>query len=87
MVTGVYDPKWLNCATDSGKVKALAFTLSRQSPNYTGELSARRYRQIFSVSCGRYGTTLDYDITGRKCSYFYALYPFDWAARNGMKEP
>ena len=33
------------------------------------------------------GVTLDYDMTGRKCSYFYALYPFDWAARNGMKEP
>ncbi|MEO6625277.1 MAG: gamma-glutamylcyclotransferase [Burkholderiaceae bacterium] len=60
MVTGVYDPKWLDCATDSGKVKALAFTLSRSSPNFTGELSDRRYREIFSASCGRYGTTLDY---------------------------
>lgn len=33
------------------------------------------------------GCTLDYDITGRRCAYFYALYPFDWAARNGMAEP
>jgi len=33
------------------------------------------------------GVTLDYDMRGRKCSYFYALYPFDWAARNGIKEP
>jgi ethanolamine utilization protein EutQ (cupin superfamily) len=33
------------------------------------------------------GVTLDYDFTGRRCAYFYALYPFDWAARNGMKEP
>lgn len=64
MVTGVYDPKWLHCATGQGKgqghVRALAFTLSRQSPNYTGELSAAQYRQIFSESCGRYGTTLEY---------------------------
>lgn len=33
------------------------------------------------------GVTLDYDMKGRRCEYFYALYPFDWAARNGMEEP
>ena len=33
------------------------------------------------------GVTLDYDMKGRRCEYFYALYPFDWAARNGMAEP
>src|SRR5687767_1052897 len=33
------------------------------------------------------GTTLDYDMSGRRCAYFYALYPFDWAARNNMEEP
>lgn len=60
MVTGVYDPRWLDCATPAGPVKALAFTLSRSSPNYTGELTAHHYRGIFQRSCGRYGTTLDY---------------------------
>lgn len=33
------------------------------------------------------GSELDYDFRGRRCAYFYALYPFDWAARRGMKEP
>jgi ethanolamine utilization protein EutQ len=33
------------------------------------------------------GVTLDYDTKGRRCAYFYALYPFDWAARNNMQEP
>jgi len=33
------------------------------------------------------GVSLDYDITGRRCAYFYALYPFDWAARRGIAEP
>ena len=33
------------------------------------------------------GSTLDYDVTGRRCAYFYALYPFDWAARHGIAEP
>lgn len=60
MVTGVYDPKWLTCSTPSGPIRALAFTLSRQSPNFSGELTAQRYLQIFEHARGRYGTTLDY---------------------------
>jgi glutathione-specific gamma-glutamylcyclotransferase len=60
MPNPVYDPKWLHCQTERGPVRALAFTLSRRSPNYTGELSAERYREIFALSRGRYGTTLDY---------------------------
>ncbi|HSV51742.1 MAG TPA: gamma-glutamylcyclotransferase [Burkholderiaceae bacterium] len=60
MVTAVYDPRWLHCRTPEGTVQALAFTLSRASPSYTGELSDAQYRQIFSDSCGKYGTTLDY---------------------------
>jgi cation transport protein ChaC len=60
MPTGVYDPKWLRCTTASGPVSALAFTLSRRSPNFTGELSDERYRHIFANAVGRYGSSLDY---------------------------
>jgi glutathione-specific gamma-glutamylcyclotransferase len=60
MPNPVYDPKWLRCQTEQGPVQALAFTLSRRSPNYTGELSAEQYRTIFAQAQGRYGTTLDY---------------------------
>jgi cation transport protein ChaC len=60
MPTGVYDPRWLPCITQDGPVQALAFTLSRRSPNYTGELQAERLRHIFAHARGRYGTTLDY---------------------------
>ena len=60
MMTGVYDPKWLRCATPQGPVQALAFTLSRRSPSYTGELSAAQYRRIFSAASGRFGTTREY---------------------------
>jgi cation transport protein ChaC len=60
MPTGVYDPKWLECRTPHSKVMALAFTLSRHSPNFTGELSDERYRQIFSSATGRYGSSLEY---------------------------
>jgi cation transport protein ChaC len=60
MPTGVYDPRWLGCATPGGPVRALAFTLSRRSPNFTGELSDARYRQIFHSAAGYYGSSLDY---------------------------
>lgn len=60
MVNAVYDPRWLACHTPHGPVQALAFTLSRKSPSHTGVLSEDEYRRIFSASCGRYGTTLDY---------------------------
>ena len=60
MVTGVYDPKFLDCQTTHGPVRALAFTLSRKSPNHTGVLSEADYRRIFATATGIYGTTLDY---------------------------
>ncbi len=60
MPTGVYDPRWLDCVTPHGRVSALAFTLSRHSPNFTGELSEERYRQIFESAVGRYGSSLEY---------------------------
>ena len=60
MAMAVYDPRWLTCHTTHGPVKALAFTLSRKSPNHTGVLSEAEYRRIFQDACGIYGTTLDY---------------------------
>ena len=60
MPNPVYDPKWLPCHTPQGPVKALSFTLSRHSPNFTGRLSDARYREIFAHSRGRYGSTIDY---------------------------
>lgn len=60
MPNGTYDPKWLRCRTAQGDVRALAFTLSRRSPNHTGVLSEDHYREIFSSASGRYGTTREY---------------------------
>jgi cation transport protein ChaC len=60
MMTGVYDPRWLPCHTPQGSVQALAFTLSRKSPNHTGELPDQEYCRIFEQACGKFGTTRDY---------------------------
>ncbi|WP_284615237.1 gamma-glutamylcyclotransferase [Aquabacterium humicola] len=60
MPTGVYDPRWLACQTPGGVLHALAFTLSRRSPNYTGRLDDEQLLHILRHAEGRYGTTLDY---------------------------
>ena len=60
MPNGVYEPRWLNCNTTCGRLRALAFTLSRQSPNWTGPLHEPELLHIFQHASGRYGTTLDY---------------------------
>ncbi len=60
MPNGVYEPRWLTCATPQGPLRALAFTLSRHSPSWTGEISDTDLLHIFSHAKGRYGTTLEY---------------------------
>lgn len=60
MPTGVYDPRWLQARTTSGTVPALAFTLSRRSPNWTGPIDDPQMVHILQHARGRFGTTLDY---------------------------
>jgi glutathione-specific gamma-glutamylcyclotransferase len=64
MPNAVYNPKWLRCQTlhngEKTFVTALAFTLSKSSPDHTGDLPHAAYRQIFAEARGRYGTTRDY---------------------------
>jgi cation transport protein ChaC len=60
MPTGVYDPKWLHGRTAQGRVKALAFTLSRHSPSHTGPLPDALMIDILRTANGRYGSTLAY---------------------------
>lgn len=60
MPNGVYEPRWLRCDTPAGRVRALAFTLSRRSPNWTGPMQDPELLHIFRHASGRYGTTLDY---------------------------
>lgn len=67
MPTGVYSPRWLPCRTPRGSVHALAFTLERNSPNFTGRIDDARMLDILRHSRGRYGSTLDYLLDTAKC--------------------
>ncbi|MCR5883335.1 gamma-glutamylcyclotransferase [Rhizobacter sp. J219] len=60
MPNSVYDPRWLACQTASGTVTALGFTLSRESPNYTGPIDDAHLLRVLRHASGRYGTTLAY---------------------------
>ena len=61
MPSCVYEPRWLRCTTPQGTVQALAFTLSKKSPNFTGNLPPERLRAILrDRQGGRYGHTYDY---------------------------
>jgi cation transport protein ChaC len=60
MPTGVYDPRWLPCVTAGATIDALAFTLSRKSPQHTGRLDDTRLVEILRAARGRYGSTLEY---------------------------
>lgn len=60
MPNSVYDARFLDCRTERGTVRALAFTLSRRSPNYTGVLGDAEMLAILRHARGRYGTTLAY---------------------------
>ncbi|MDQ2927247.1 MAG: gamma-glutamylcyclotransferase [Caldimonas sp.] len=60
MPTGVYDPKWLPCRTPQGPVRALGFTLSRNSPSHTGSLPDETMVEILRTANGRFGSTLSY---------------------------
>jgi glutathione-specific gamma-glutamylcyclotransferase len=60
MPFSVYDPKWLRCQTPQGKVNALAFTLSRRSPQFVGHLPDHALLSILQTAKGNFGSTLDY---------------------------
>ena len=60
MPNSVYDARWLACRTPQGPLRALGFTLSRQSPNYTGTLDDAQMLSILRDASGRYGSTLEY---------------------------
>ena len=60
MPNAVYDPRFLPCRTAQGEVRALAFTLSRQSPNFVATMAEHELLHIFRHARGRFGTTLEY---------------------------
>lgn len=60
MPSGAYTPKWLNCRTERGNVKALTFIMNRNTDAYVPSLPLDRLVSIISSAHGTYGPCLEY---------------------------
>ncbi len=60
MSTGAYLPRWINCATDAGPVRALVFIMNRDNPAYIRALPDAELLAIVRRAAGRYGPCTDY---------------------------
>jgi len=60
MSTGSYLPRWLNCATDDGPVRALVFVMNRASPAYIAALPDEDVLAIVRRASGKYGPCTEY---------------------------
>ena len=55
MSTGAYLPRWINCSTEAGQVRALVFVMNRDNPAYIRALPEPELLAIVRRASGRYG--------------------------------
>ena len=63
MFMGSYDAHWLRVRrldAGGGEVRALAFVVRRDAPNYCGRLPEDEILAVLTRACGVYGSSLDY---------------------------
>lgn len=60
MPSGAYIPRWLSCRTDQGPLRALAFTMNRNTDAYVRDLPKERLINIVRSAHGSYGPCIDY---------------------------
>ncbi|MCB5364528.1 gamma-glutamylcyclotransferase [Pusillimonas sp. CC-YST705] len=60
MASGAYLPRWLNCATQKGRVQALVFVMDRSKPAYAQGLTAQQQAHIVLDAHGKYGPCTEY---------------------------
>ena len=68
MVSGSYSPRWVRieaapCAASQGckeELRALAFVVNREHPNYAGRLPVDVVTRALAAACGHIGSSADY---------------------------
>ena len=60
MVTGVYNPSWLQVDTPEGRVKAAGFVVDTQHPQYASRLNTEEAVPYIRQGVGKGGACLDY---------------------------
>lgn len=62
MPSGAYLPRWLNCRTPAGRVRALTFTMNRATDAYVRNLPPERLVKVVHGAHGINGPCLEYVI-------------------------
>ena len=60
MVVGSYSPRWVELDAEGRRLKALAFVVRRDHPQYAGKLSADEHAKTIATAAGAFGSTADY---------------------------
>lgn len=60
MLTGIYAPRWVPLHTSKGAVRAIAFVVRRDHPQYAGRLDPETAAFYIATAVGENGSCLDY---------------------------
>ncbi|MEZ5729586.1 MAG: gamma-glutamylcyclotransferase [Burkholderiaceae bacterium] len=61
MVTGAYSPRWVDLRSQTGRrLRAIAFVMNRDYPNYAGGLSIEETAQTLASARGELGSCAEY---------------------------
>lgn len=60
MIGGTYMPRWVNAELGDRHVRAIAFTVNRSKPGYTGRMSDEQIIEVAAHAVGHYGSCADY---------------------------
>ena len=60
MLSGAYEPKWLDAKAEGASVRALSFVANRVSTHYAGRLSDDEILRRLATASGIWGSNLDY---------------------------
>lgn len=60
MLSGAYIPRWVRATTPDGPVGAIAFTMNRRHPRYTGRLPEAEICECLAFARGELGSAAEY---------------------------
>jgi cation transport protein ChaC len=60
MYTAIYQPRWLDMETEAGTIRAIAFTVDREHPQYAACLNQNEAALIIAHAAGKNGRCRDY---------------------------
>ncbi|HRE61519.1 MAG TPA: gamma-glutamylcyclotransferase [Micropepsaceae bacterium] len=73
MLTGAYEPRWIDLERDEGPLRAFTFTVNRAHPRYTGALPPEEIARRIAQAEGILGTNRDYLYRTHACLAAHGL--------------